>query len=237
MIVTPAIDLRGGRCVQLVGGSYDRQMVELDDPVAVAARWEADGFSTLHVVDLDGATGRGSNEGIVARILGLTRVDVQVGGGLRSTTAVERMISAGASRVIVGTRALEDRAWLEELSAKYPERVVVAADIRDRAVVTHGWKEQRARNLHDEIAALNDLPLAALLVTAVHREGLMNGPDLSLVRETVEISSFPIQASGGVGGIEDLCALAELGVSATIVGMALYTGALSATEIQKELSK
>ena len=237
MIVTPAVDLRNGRCVQLVGGAYDQQMVELDDPVGVAARWESDGFDTLHVVDLDAATNRGSNAEVVERILDSASADVQVGGGLRSTESVDRMISAGAARVVLGTRALEDRAWLENVVSAYPEQVVVAADTQGSAIVTHGWVKRSAKSLEAEISALNDLPLAGLLVTAVHKEGLMNGPDLDLMREVVALSDHPVQASGGIATIDDIRSLAELGISSAIVGMALYTGALSAAQIHEELNQ
>ncbi len=237
MIVTPAVDLRNGRCVQLVGGSYDQQIVELDDPVGVAARWESDGFGTLHVVDLDAATSRGSNAELVERILDAGSADVQVGGGLRSIELVDRMISAGAARVVLGTRALEDRAWPENVVAAYPQQVVVAADTQGSTVVTHGWVKQSEKNLDDEISALNDLPLAGLLVTAVHKEGLMKGPDLDLMREIVALSDHPVQASGGIASIDDIRSLADLGISSAIVGMALYTGALSAAQIQKEFNQ
>lgn len=237
MIVTPAVDLRNGRCVQLVGGSYDQQMIELSDPVGVAARWESDGFGTLHVVDLDAATNRGSNADLVERILDSASGDVQVGGGLRSTESVERMISAGAARVVLGTRALADRAWLEDIVAAYPQQVVVAADTHGSTIVTHGWVRRSTKTLDAEISALNDLPLAGLLVTAVHKEGLMTGPDLVLMREIVALSDHPVQASGGIALIDDIRSLAELGVSSAIVGMALYTGALSAAQIQKEFNQ
>ena len=237
MIVTPAVDLRSGRCVQLVGGSYDRQVIEIDDPVAVAARWETDGFDTLHVVDLDAATNRGSNAELVERILDAANADVQVGGGLRSTELVGRMIDAGASRVVLGTRALEDRTWLENIVAAHPQQVVVAADAHGSTIVTHGWAKRSVYNLEMQISALNDLPLAGLLVTAVHKEGLMKGPDLDLMREILALTDHPVQASGGIASIDDIRSLAELGVSAAVVGMALYTGALSAAQIHEEFNQ
>ena len=237
MIVTPAVDLRNGRCVQLVGGSYDQQMIELNDPVGVAAKWESDGFGTLHVVDLDAATSRGSNADLVERILDAAIADVQVGGGLRSRESVDRMISAGAARVVLGTRAFEDRTWLETVVAAYPRQIMVAADTQGSTIVTHGWVKRSAKSLDAEISALNELPLAGLLVTAVHKEGLMKGPDLELMREIVALSDHPVQASGGIASIDDIRSLAELGVSSAIVGMALYTGALSAAQIHKEFNQ
>ena len=233
MIVIPAVDLRDGRCVQLVGGSYDREMVSLDDPVVAARQWSLDGFRMLHVVDLDAATGRGSNGATVERIIETADGEVQVGGGIRSTDHIERLLGIGAARVVVGTRALEDRRWLEQISVANPGRIIVAIDVRDKSVVTHGWQQTRENDIAVEITALNDLPLAALLVTAVHREGQMQGPDVSLIGEVANLSSFPIQASGGIRSVTDLQDLQKAGASAAIVGMALYTGALSAAAINE----
>ena len=233
MIVIPAVDLRGGRCVQLIGGSYDREMVSLDDPVAVVERWVAEGFTMLHVVDLDAATGRGSNAEIVERIVKTPGTAVQVGGGIRTADQVERLLGIGAARVVVGTRALEDLQWLQQISAANPGRIVVAMDVRDKSVVTHGWRQSRENDIATEITALNDIPIAGLLVTAVHREGQMQGPDVSLIREVTKLSSFPIQASGGIRSVTDLQNLQEAGAASAIVGMALYTGALSAAELNQ----
>jgi phosphoribosylformimino-5-aminoimidazole carboxamide ribotide isomerase len=237
MIVTPAVDLRGGKCVQLVGGSYDAQAIEIDDPVEVALNWEAAGFRTLHVVDLDAATGRGENVGVIERILSAVKSEVQVGGGIRSTEQVEMMLASGARRVVVGTRAVQDSDWLSEIASSYPDRIVVAADIRDRAIVTHGWTGDVEEKLELAIARLTGMPIAALLVTAVHKEGLMEGPDLQLMQDVVRESKVPVQASGGIGSIADLRSLAGIGVASTIVGMALYTGKLDAIELAGEFKE
>jgi phosphoribosylformimino-5-aminoimidazole carboxamide ribotide isomerase len=237
MIVTPAVDLRGGKCVQLVGGSYDAQAVEIDDPVEVALNWEAMGFRTLHVVDLDAATGHGENVAVIERILSAVRSEVQVGGGIRSTEQVETMLAAGARRVVLGTRAVQDSEWLSEIASAYPDRVVVAADIRDRAIVTHGWTGEVEEKLELAIARLTGMPIAAVLVTAVHKEGLMEGPDLELMRDIVRESKVPVQASGGIGSMTDLLSLAGIGVASTIVGMALYTGKLDAIELAGEFKE
>jgi phosphoribosylformimino-5-aminoimidazole carboxamide ribotide isomerase len=236
MIVTPAVDLRGGKCVQLVGGSYDRQAIEIDDPVKAARDWEAAGFRTLHVVDLDAATGHGENVEVIERILGSVASDVQVGGGIRSTGQVERMLGAGARRVVVGTRAIQDAEWLAEITESYPDRIVVAADIRDRAIVTHGWQGTTEEAMESAIDRLTSLAIAAVLVTAVHKEGLMEGPDLPLMRDVLRQSRVPVQASGGIGDVTDLRALADIGVSSTIVGMALYTGKLDTSTVAKEFN-
>lgn len=234
MIVIPAIDLRGGACVQLVGGSYDAERVRLDNPVEVAHRWEFDGFTRLHVVDLDAATGRGSNAELVRELLRATSAEVQVGGGVRDTDTIEALIEAGACRVVVGTRAIEDPWWLSEAAAEFPGTIVVAADVRDRSIVTHGWGRATTRRIMDVVSELNELPLAGIMVTAVHKEGQMEGCDLPLMERVVGESRHPVCASGGVGTIGDLRALEDRGVASVVVGMALYTGALNAHVVAEE---
>lgn len=234
MQVIPAIDLRGGACVQLVGGSYADERVRIADPLAVAERWARLGFARIHLVDLDGATGRGSNREIVRAILGGCVKKVQCGGGVRDLDTIAELLAAGASEVVLGTRAIEDRAWLEEAVARHPNRIIVAADAQARLLVTRGWAETDSQSVIDFVEGLSSLPLAALLVTAVEREGRMEGPDLPLMREIALRSKAPVQAAGGVRSVSDICRLAELGVSAVVVGMALYTGALNPQTIIEE---
>ena len=226
MRAIPAIDLRDAACVQLIGGSYAREAVRIADPVAVARRWEDAGFRELHIVDLDAATGVGSNAGTIADIVRMTSMHCQVGGGIRSSDAVARVLDAGADRVVMGTRALEDADWLLETATAFPNRVVVAADVLDNTVVVRGWQNSTGRSIQQVLASLATVPLAAVLVTAVHKEGRMAGPDLDLAASVMSASTQPVQASGGIASLADIRALAELGVSAVILGMSLYTGAL-----------
>ena len=234
MIAIPAVDVRGGACVQLVGGSYDEERVRLDDPVGVTRGWGALGYRRLHAVDLDAATGRGSNADTLRAVVGEPALDVQVGGGIRDGASVERWLAAGACRVVVGTRALEEPAWLAEVAASFPGRVVVAADVRDGCVVTHGWARTTARAVLDVVRELNDQPLAAVLVTAVHREGRLGGTDLPLMAGVAACSRHPVHASGGIASLDDLRALAACGVAGAVVGMALYTGALDPRAVAEE---
>jgi phosphoribosylformimino-5-aminoimidazole carboxamide ribotide isomerase len=222
--------------VQLVGGSYDAERIRLNDPVGVARSWEGYGFQHLHVVDLDAALGRGSNQELVRTILGQTELDVQVGGGVRDGDAIERLLGDGARRVVVGTKALEDQDWLEEIAHRFPGEVMVAADVRERRVVTQGWERTLTRNVIDVIEELNAFPLAGVLVTAVHREGQMQGTDLPLMEDAVEASSFPVYASGGVSNVNDLRALADRGVAATVIGMAPFRRSHYAAHAPKEFS-
>ena len=234
MIAIPAIDLRDGACVQLVGGEYSAERIRLPDPVAVALDWEAKGFQSLHIVDLDAATGRGHNRRIIELVLDRTELDMQVGGGVRDRDTIAWLIEAGAARVVVGTRALEDEEWLAEMADEFPQQLVVAADVRDRKIVTRGWTRTLQLDIDEAMERLSMLPLAGVLVTAVHREGLMQGPDLSLMEDVADATALPVIASGGIASDTDLRLLADRGVAAAVLGMALYTDALDARAIAEE---
>ncbi|HYS69870.1 MAG TPA: 1-(5-phosphoribosyl)-5-[(5-phosphoribosylamino)methylideneamino] imidazole-4-carboxamide isomerase [Gemmatimonadaceae bacterium] len=237
MIVIPALDLRGGSCVQLAAGSYDQEVIRIPDPVGVAIAWRQYGFRHLHVVDLDGVSGRGNNSAEIQAILGATDAEVQVGGGIRSADLIERTLNDGAQRVIIGTRALEDPDWLAEMTGDFPSFIVVAADVRDRKVLSHGWTRTQPMLVLDLVQDLNGLPLAGVLVTAVHREEAMRGTDLPLMEDVAEAADFPVYASGGLGTIGDLRALADRGVAAAVIGMALYTGAMDPWAVAQEFSE
>jgi phosphoribosylformimino-5-aminoimidazole carboxamide ribotide isomerase len=234
MIAIPAIDLRDGACVQLVGGEYAAERVRLPDPVAVALNWETQGFQALHIVDLDAATRRGSNRALIERLLDRTDLTVQVGGGVRERDDITWLIDAGATYVIVGTRAVEDEAWLAEMADEFPEQLIVAADVRDRKVVTRGWSTTLHLSIDEAMERFAALPLAGVLVTAVHKEGLMQGADLGLMEGVVDSTTLPVIASGGIASAVDLRHLADRGVAAAVLGMALYTGALDARAIAEE---
>lgn len=236
MLAIPAIDLRDRHCVQLVGGDYQDESVRLDDPVAVARRWAAAGFSRLHVIDLDAATGRGDNRDLVREILRHVTLPIQVGGGVRDDEALASLLEDGADQVIVGTRGIEDPHWLIEQAAHAPGRIILAADVRDRLVVAQGWTARTRLALADVIAELAEAPLAGLLVTAVHKEGKMEGTDLPLIEDAVQSSPWPVIASGGVGSMQDLRNLEERGVSAVVLGMSLYTETLDARVVAEEFA-
>ena len=237
MQVIPAIDLRDGACVQLVGGSYANERIRINDPIGVAAGWADAGFKRLHVVDLDAATGRGTNRETVNRLLAANGLRMQCGGGVRDLDSIDELLTAGASEVVLGTKAIEDRDWLEQATATYPDKLIVAADARGRKVATRGWSQTLSMDVTSLVKDLNRLPLAAILVTAIDWEGQMKGSDVNLMRELAMLSQHPLQASGGVGTLADLRDLADAGVSAAIVGMALYTGALGTSAIIEEFSE
>jgi phosphoribosylformimino-5-aminoimidazole carboxamide ribotide isomerase len=236
MIAIPAVDLRDGACVQLVGGSYDDERVRIDDPVTAVIRWADHGFQRLHVVDLDAALNRGDNSAIVTTILREWRGPVQVGGGVRTSERVAALVDAGVSGVVVGTRALEDREWLAAESARYPGRLIVAADVRGGQVAVRGWTRVLSGDAIDLVRELGTLPIAGILMTAVDVEGQMSGPDLALIERAVAASAAPIIASGGIGTVNDLRELEARGAYGAVIGMALYTGALDASAIAREFS-
>ena len=226
MIAIPALDLRGGACVQLAAGSYDQEVIRIPDPVGVAVAWRQYGFHHLHVVDLDGVAGRGSNANEIQAILSATDAEVQVGGGVRSREAIQQSLADGAHRVIIGTRALEDPDWLIEMSELFPGQIIVAADVRDRKILSHGWTRTQPKLVLDLVNELSGLALAGVLVTAVHREEAMRGTDLPLMEDVVEAAEFPVFAGGGLGSLNHLRALADCGVAAAVIGIALYSGAI-----------
>jgi phosphoribosylformimino-5-aminoimidazole carboxamide ribotide isomerase len=226
VIATPALDLHDGSCVQLVGGRPEDERVSLPDPVAEARGWRKLGFATLHVVDLDAALGTGDNRDVVAGILRATDADVQVGGGVRDDARANGLLSAGADRIVVGTRALADREWLIGLADRHPGRVIIALDTRDGRILSRGWTEATDLEISSFLPGLAGLPLAGVLCTDVGREGRMEGIDRTACARVVEASAHPVWISGGVTTIEDLSFLESVGTHAVVLGMAIYTGTL-----------
>jgi phosphoribosylformimino-5-aminoimidazole carboxamide ribotide isomerase len=237
MMAIPAVDLREGKCVQLEGGSYAAERVRLDDPVGVARGWAHYGFRRLHIVDLDAATGVGDNTMFVDAILSDAPADIQVGGGIRSRDDVQRLHDAGACHAIVGTRAIEDPDWLTDLAASFPGFLIVATDVRERRVVTRGWVRTLPIDVIDLVEELGSLNLGGILVTAVHAEGRLAGTDLALMEDVVEAASAPVIAAGGVSSLGDLRALEHRGVSAAVLGMALYTGTIDPWLVAQEFGE
>ena len=231
MIAIPAVDLKGGRCVQLVGGRPEDERISLPDPVEVAGGWWALGFTALHVVDLDAALGSGDNMAALGRVAGATPALTQVGGGVRDDARADALLASGVDRVVVGTRAVTDPSWLTALATRHPGRVVVAADTRDAYVVTRGWTERSGMTIADFLERLAGLPLGGILATDVGREGRMQGMDRVAVARTLHWSTHPVMISGGVTTEDDLAWLEEAGAHGAVLGMALYTGTLDAEHV------
>jgi phosphoribosylformimino-5-aminoimidazole carboxamide ribotide isomerase len=230
VIVIPAVDLRRGRCVRLFRGDVEAETVYDDAPVEVARRFEADGARRLHVVDLDAARGEGSNRDVVKDICRNVAVPVQLGGGLRTIAAIDEAIADGAARAILGTAAAAEPTFVAEAVERAGGRVVVAVDVREGHVMTHGWREEGPR-LEDAVPALHAAGAPRFLVTSIARDGTMDGPDLPLYERLLELTDRPIIASGGVRVADDVWALRDLGLEACVVGKAMYAGTLRMEEV------
>jgi phosphoribosylformimino-5-aminoimidazole carboxamide ribotide isomerase len=229
VIVIPAIDLREGRCVRLHQGRSDRETVFSEDPVAVARGWKDLGAERLHVVDLDGAfAGEPKQSALVGTIVAaVAPVPVEVGGGLRDLRAVESALETGVAWAVVGTRAALDRAFLSEVCRRHPGRIIVAVDARGARVAIKGWTEVVEETVAEVGARARDAGAAALLYTDVSRDGTETGPNVEETESLARRVGMPLLASGGVGRVEDLRRLAAIpGVLGTVVGRALYTGAI-----------
>jgi phosphoribosylformimino-5-aminoimidazole carboxamide ribotide isomerase len=227
--VYPAIDLRGGRCVRLVEGDFDAETVYGDDPVAVAIAFASAGARWIHVVDLDAArTGEPVNRPVVARIASAvgTGVRIQAGGGVRSVGAADELLSAGVSRVVVGTAAVERPRLVAEIAARWPGRVAVGLDHRGGEVRVQGWAATSGRHVVDLAPDAVAAGAVAVIVTDISRDGRLAGPDLDGLSALVEHTGAPIIASGGVRDLADVRALARIGVIGAIAGKSLYEGTL-----------
>jgi phosphoribosylformimino-5-aminoimidazole carboxamide ribotide isomerase len=228
VLVLPAVDIRGGRAVRLIQGLRDRERVYDADPVAAARRWTAAGARWLHVIDLDGAFGgRPGNPDAVARILASAGVPVQVGGGIRDLATIERLLAAGAARVILGTAAVGSPALLREACARFGDRVVAAIDARDGTVLTEGWTAATGLSSTDAAFRVVDAGVRRIVFTDTRRDGMLGGPDLSSLAELLTAVRVPVIVAGGVASVEDVRRLMQLepaGLEGAVVGRALYEG-------------
>ncbi len=230
MIVIPAIDLRGGRCVRLFRGDPTAETVYDADPVAVARGFEAEGARRLHVVDLDAALGSGSNRDVVVAICRNVAIPVQLGGGIRSVESVQRALADGAERAILGTGAILDPGLVADAVRRFGDRIAVAVDVRGHELALRGWRDRGPR-VEEAIRTLCDAGAPRLVVTSVQRDGTMDGPDLSLYERVLAMTDLPVIASGGVRKAEDVRALRDLGLEGVVVGKALYAGTLRLSEV------
>ncbi len=227
MIVIPAIDLRGGRCVRLVQGDFARETVYGDDPVQMALRWQEAGATILHVVDLDGArAGEPTQGAIVAAIAKALTIPVQLGGGLRSLDQIAGAFGSGVARVVLGTAAIEDRELLRAAITRWGgDRIILGVDAREGLGATRGWLETTAVRATDLTRELATLGLRRVVYTDIGRDGTLHEPNYAALAELAAASKLAVIASGGVARRDHLPALAAIpGVEATIVGRALYTG-------------
>ena len=230
MEIIPAIDIRGGRCVRLVQGDYDRETVFADDPAAAALRWRDAGATRLHVVDLDGAReGRATNAASVERILAAVDTAVEVGGGIRDLETVQRYVNAGVERVVLGTAAVKDQALLKAALASFAGRIAVGVDAREGIVVTEGWLDASGVAAPDLVRQVAEMGVTRVIYTDTVRDGTLTEPNfaaLEVIVSYIRISATKLKIiyAGGVSSIDHLRRLAGTGVEGAIVGRALYDG-------------
>ena len=251
MDLFPAIDLRGGRCVRLVEGDFDRETVYGDDPVAVAREFASAGARWIHVVDLDAAkTGDPLNRPIVASIAEAvgSAVSVQTGGGVRSLDDAAELIGSGVARVVVGTAAVEHPRLVSDMAARWPGQVAVGIDHRAGRVRSRGWSEDAGRDVRSVVGQAVASGATAVIVTDIARDGRLQGPDIEGLSDLLAGTGAPIIASGGVSGLDDIRALTALTVpeapgrafatlSGVIVGRAIYEGRVDVREALKAVGR
>ncbi len=224
MKVIPAIDIKGGKCVQLVGGKPGTEQVSIDDVLGVAKRWESEGAEMIHIIDLDSALGIGTNDNLIEKVATTIDIPVQVGGGVRTEEHVARLFKIGCERVIVGTRAIQERSFVQSLSEQYKDGIVVAVDSIAEDILIRGWQEKSGKDLLSVVKDLQSLPIFGFLYTNVGVEGQMRGIDPEPVKAILAVVERPLIVSGGVTAMSDLETLKDMGVDSVVIGMAIYTG-------------
>lgn len=233
MVIIPAIDLRAGKVVRLLQGDYSRQIDYADDPLAVAREFEGQGARWLHVVDLDGArTGEPANLAVVESIAANTGLRVEFGGGVRDEQTAGRLLDAGVTRVVVGTRALRDWDWFAGFvrQVEFAGRVMLGLDARNGQVAVAGWTEATGASAVEVARRADPLPLAGIIYTDIATDGMMTGPNLPALAEMLAATHLPIVASGGVHSADDVRSLRKLNVSGVIIGRAIYEGKITVAE-------
>ena len=228
MIIIPAVDLKNGKCVQLVQGEPGTEQVIIDNPDEVAVQWVNKGAKRLHIVDLDGALGSGENIGIVKKIVEKSEVPIQMGGGIRTVEDAKKLLDAGISTVIIGTMAIKHPEYITQLSEEYgSEKICVSLDSKNNKVVTHGWTEFTDKTPVEYAKIFEEKGAGSILFTNVDVEGLLKGVDLKPVKELLSNINIPIIYSGGITSLEDLRVLSELGTDFVVIGSALYKGLIN----------
>ena len=226
MQILPAIDLRGGKCVNLVQGIAEQETVFSDAPVEMARQWQAEGAEYLHLVDLDGAfQGESANLHIVSEIVSALDIPVQLGGGIRSMEQLEAVLALGVDRAILGTVALKQPSLVKQACAKYGAHIAVGIDARDGMVATDGWLEVSQKSAVEFAQELADVQ--TLIYTDIKSDGMLKGPNVDATADIINAVPANVIGSGGVTSLADVLALKQIGASGAIIGRALYTGDLT----------
>lgn len=227
MVVIPAIDILGGRCVRLTRGDYENPTIYADDPVEVARRFAAAGAKRVHVVDLDAARGSASNRPVITKMLELSGIELQVAGGVRTAETVAGLLEVGAQWVVMATAAVRDPHVFERCAIQHPGRVLAALDVRDNKAAVGGWLDTDPVSIGALVGRWEFLPLAGIIVTSIERDGTMSGPDLQTLARVRKMTKLELEYSGGVTSVEDLHRARAAGADAVILGKALYEGRIT----------
>ena len=234
MKVIPALDIKGGKCVQLVGGKPGTEKVEIEDVLGVARKWQEQGAEMLHIVDLDSALGTGNNESLIEMIIGDLAIPVQAGGGIRTEEKAQRLFEIGCERVIVGTRAVQDRDFIASLASRFPGDIVVAIDSASDQVLIKGWQESSGKGTVSVIKDLEQLDIWGFLYTNVEVEGRLQGINPSLVKGLIGLTQKPVIVSGGFTTSDDLGLVKAMGADSVVLGMSIYTGRIDFRKAVRE---
>lgn len=227
MIIFPAIDIRGGKCVRLTQGDYNKEKIYSDEPIEVAKDWEKKGAAYIHIVDLDGAkTGESINQGLIAEISQAVSIPVQVGGGIRSSKVIDDYLNAGVSRVIIGTAAIQDKEFLREAVKQFGEKIAVSIDARNGFVATDGWTKESSVKALDLVKELEEIGVQTIVYTDILKDGMLKGPNFEELEAVDKATKMDVIASGGVTTEDDVEKLESQGMYGAIIGKALYDGTL-----------
>jgi 1-(5-phosphoribosyl)-5-[(5-phosphoribosylamino)methylideneamino] imidazole-4-carboxamide isomerase/N-(5'phosphoribosyl)anthranilate isomerase len=237
LILLPAVDVAGGQAVRLVQGAAGSE-TSYGDPLDAALAWQSAGAEWIHLVDLDAAFGRGSNAGLLSRVVGKVDVKVEMSGGIRDEASLDRALATGCARVNIGTAAMENPEWVRSVIGRHGDRIAIGLDVRGRTLAARGWTKEGG-DLYEALDRLDAEGCARYVITDVLKDGMLRGPNLDLYRDVCARTKAPVVASGGVSSLADLRALASLvpaGVEGAIVGKALYAGAFTLAEALAEVS-
>jgi 1-(5-phosphoribosyl)-5-[(5-phosphoribosylamino)methylideneamino] imidazole-4-carboxamide isomerase/N-(5'phosphoribosyl)anthranilate isomerase len=237
LILLPAVDVAGGQAVRLVQGAAGSETA-YGDPLDAALAWQSAGAEWIHLVDLDAAFGRGSNAGLLARVVDAVDVKVEMSGGIRDDASLERALATGCARVNIGTAAMENPEWVRSVIGRHGDRIAIGLDVRGRTLAARGWTKDGG-DLYEALDRLDAAGCARYVITDVLKDGMLRGPNLDLYQDVCARTKAPVVASGGVSSLADLRALASLvpvGVEGAIVGKALYAGAFTLAEALAEVS-
>lgn len=239
MNIYPAVDIKGGKCVRLVQGDFDKETVYLENPVEAAKMWQDQGAKWIHVVDLDGAkSGTPSNVDVIKNIRKALSANIQVGGGIRNMSTVENYLNLGVNRVIFGSSAITNLSLVKETIDRFgADKVAVGIDVRQNQVAIEGWTKSSGIAIEKVLGQLKDMGVKTIIYTDISRDGMMKGPNFTGIEKVLSFGDFSVIASGGISSMQDLKQLAlyeNKGLEGAIIGKALYSGALDLKTVLKE---